>query len=230
MSDNAYIWIIAAIVIVVGAVIVLERHLEKTRREALARLALRIGFAFDPAPRGLAWHSRVTGQDLPEDAMSRCALFTIGRARTARNLLRGERSGTITLLFEYSYTVGSGKHQHTTRQTVAAFCLGDACPEFRLRPEHLFDKLGAVFGHRDINFVTNPEFSSRYQLQGVDEAGIRRAFQPGALRFLAEHPGWFMEAAGGWLIVYRQNRRVSPEQCLAFLDDAQRLMSLLCLS
>jgi hypothetical protein len=51
-------------------------------------------------------------------------------------------------------------------------------PEFELRSENMFHKIGKAFGCQDINFESHPEFSKRYLLRGADEEAVRTFFTP----------------------------------------------------
>jgi hypothetical protein len=69
-------------------------------------------------------------------------LFSQGRSRKIRNVLRGRAGDTDVLMLDYRYTTGSGKNSHTWEQTVMVFeSAGAHFPDFSLRPEHIFHKL-----------------------------------------------------------------------------------------
>jgi hypothetical protein len=206
--DSALIVVGIIALIVIAAFIVVAA--EKRRCEGLRRLAGELGLKFEEKLIGL-----------PGVKLGRLNLFNIGHAHRARNALSGQYCGVDLTIFDYQYTSGSGKSQHTDRQTVAAFYLPDAyLPLFALRPEHVFHKIGSAFCFQDIDFDHFPTFSSSYLLRGEDERAVRELFNDNVLMFFESRPGLCVEGADDWLIVYRARRRVSPEHLSTFLDEA----------
>jgi hypothetical protein len=184
---------------------------EKKRTAALADVALRLGFSFEP---------KVSNEEAA--TLGSFHLFKIGRGRRGKNLMRGKSDGAEAIVLDYQYTTGSGKNSHTYSQTVAIYpgeAGAAALPDFTLGPEHWWDRVGEIFGHHDINFEASPEFSKNYLLKGPDEAAIRTLFGAEPLGFFAQHQGWSVEAAAGSLVVYHSGRRAKPEEMQPFLAD-----------
>ncbi len=184
---------------------------EKKRTAALFDVATRTGFTFE---------AKVSDEEAA--TLGSFHLFRVGHSRRGKNLMRG-RSGTAdAVILDYQYTVGGGKNSHTYSQTVAIYPRStDAAspPDFTLGPEHWWNKIGEVFGHKDINFEASEEFSKHYLLKGPDEAAIRALFGAEPLGFFAQHEGWSVEACGGSLLVYHLSQRAKPEEMQAFLAD-----------
>ena len=106
---------------------------------------------------------------------------------------------------------------------VAAVRLKDASvPAFQASPERLMDKIEAAFGGQDIDFDSDPEFSRRYWLRGVDVSGVRRLFNSSVRRELLWDPGWCLEGEGDWLILYRRDKLIAADELGAFIEDARR--------
>ena len=62
-------------------------------------------------------------------------------------------------MFACRYVTGGGKHTRVIRQTVIYFRSPQLhLPEFALRPENLFHKMGAAFGYQDIDFDSHRKF------------------------------------------------------------------------
>ena len=120
--------------------------------------------------------------------------------------------GTEIALFDYQYTRGSGKSSSTYRQSVFyAYSEGLHLPRFRLHPENaFFHGIAKAFGMQDINFESHPKFSRSYLLRGEDEVQVRMRFHPGILGFWEQHPNYCAEGAGAHLILWQNNRQVSP--------------------
>jgi len=125
----------------------------------------------------------------------------------------------------FQYTTGGGQHQHTSKQTVAVFPqVTRSLPDLQLAPENVFHKLGQVFGYQDIDFESNPDFSSRYLVRGPDETAIRAALYPETLSFFAEHEGWTVEIRSGTVGIYRAGQRSKPEDVRTFLEEAREVL------
>ncbi|TBR17042.1 hypothetical protein EPO15_17820 [bacterium] len=207
LLENPTVFIIPLAAAIVGA----HYWLEKARTNALRAAAP--GLGLHPTDETLG--------DLPE-ALKAMSLFGAGRSTEAKNVLWGERRDY--LLFDYQYTVGSGRSSHTYKQTVGAFlCPGRNLPEFTAAPEDLGDWFGELFGGQDIDFEHDPAFSKAYRLRGPDEPAIRDFFSVGGTQYLAARPGWTVHAKGEWLIAYRASKRVSPKKLKDFLWDVQGL-------
>ena len=88
-------------------------------------------------------------------------------------LMHKPHDGGTVLIFDYSYTVGSGKNSTTHTQTVVAFQTPHLMiPYFALYPESFFSFIGEMFGFSDIDFHTHPVFSKNFKLTGREEMPI----------------------------------------------------------
>jgi hypothetical protein len=208
--------VVLAFGVLVVAIVVADRRATRKRTEDLAAVAATMKFTFspedDPALRG-----RLEGFHL----------FSQGRSRKLRNVLRGRAGNVEVLLFDYRYTTGGGKNSHTWKQTVMLFeSVGLRFPDFALRPEHLFHKLGQVFGYQDIDFDSRPEFSKRYLLKGSDEQQLRTIFTGDVLAFYEAQDRVSSEAAGGHFLYYRAGKRVAPNKVPDFIKQGVRAFSL----
>ena len=203
--------IFAAILATIGVGAYFAYLGEKKRTAALFEVATRLGFGFEP---------KVSNDEAA--TLGTFHLFKIGRSRKGKNLMRGRSDGADAIVLDYQYTTGGGKNSHTHNQTVviyAASADATALPDFTLGPEHWWDKIGEVFGHKDIDFEASEEFSKHYLLKGPDEAAIRALFGAEPLGFFAQHQGWSVESAGGSLAVYRADKRAKPEELQPFLAE-----------
>lgn len=238
-------FVIALIVSVIVAVVVGISWINQKRLEGMAVIAKELGLRFYPK-----------GDNSLFPLLDPLEFFAYGQHQRVQNLIKGviQRSGhhlTIAI-FDYYYTVGnyntlqSDDESKTFGQTVLLI-YDDSLqiPNFSLRPEHLFDKVGHFFGYEDINFVDFPNFSRNYRLQGKSEAGVRSLFQANLLKFY-EKRKICTEAQGTHVLIFpagdhrnsqsvyvekdktfTQSRLLPPEEIKAFLDTGLRLVSLL---
>jgi len=209
--------VILAAAAIWGGIFYWKRRVQQKRREALEPVASELRWSFSP-----------DGGDTLRTSMGGFRLCAHGRSKRFTNLMRGSGENAGTALFDYAYTIGGGKERHTYRQTVLSLNVGGRpLPRFCLRPEHVWDKVEAFFGHKDIAFDTHPDFSKRYSLRGDDEYQIRNFFSDRLISFIEKEPGITMEGDGSTLILYRHRKLLKPEQIRAFIEMGSRLLSLL---
>lgn len=188
-----------------AGILALALYHEKKRREALERVAAQLGMRFSA--------------QLPEEIRSRLlqagfGLFERSHGRRFYNSMSKRLiDGTEITVFDYQYTRGSGKSSSTYRQSVFYAYHEDLhLPRFRLHPENaFFHGIAKAFGMQDINFESHPKFSRSYLLRGENEAQVRLRFHPGVLGFWEQHPNYCAEGAGAHLILWQDDRQVSPE-------------------
>lgn len=217
MEGGILIGMVAVVVAAVVGGIAVARTSAAKRREALAAEAERMRFSFSP-----------DDEEWLRKELAPFHLFSQGHNRRIANVLRGTASNLQIAVFDYRYTTGAGQHQSTHSQSVLLFESPSVeFPAFSLRPEHIFHRIGAVFGYQDIDFDEFPEFSKHYLLQAEDEPTIRRFFSQEALEHLSTHQGICIEGGGGKLIVYRSRKKVAPEVIEDFIRDGVLLYAML---
>ncbi|MFS8813003.1 hypothetical protein NW820_10035 [Synechococcus sp. R55.7] len=200
-----------------AGILALALYHEKKRREALERVAAQLGMRFSA--------------QLPEEIRSRLlqagfGLFERGHGRRFYNSMSKRLiDGTEITVFDYQYTRGSGKSSSTYRQSVFYAYHEDLhLPRFRLHPENaLFHGIAKAFGMQDINFESHPKFSRSYLLRGENEAQVRLRFHPGVLGFWEQHPNYCAEGAGAHLILWQNDRQVSPEEIAKWMRLGEEL-------
>lgn len=205
------------IVVVVAALLIAGTILERRRREAMAAVALETGFQY----LGKDWGTEAPQLGAP--------LFRKGHSREFRNIMVGSAGGFRACVFDYQYVTGGGRSSQTHFQTVARFTRpGVVMPEFELQPEGVLQKIGDAFVHKDIDFDSHPEFSSRIQLRSPEEQKTREMFSPGLLSYiegLDQSKKWRIEGIGNTLLLYRSGRRVKPADFKEFLSETSSIAS-----
>lgn len=217
--DDVLPVLLAVVVALLIVRMVIVKLRSKKRIRELQSGALLMGYTFDG--EGTALLAQIG--DLPVH------LFSIGTAKIINNVLRGP--GVV--LFDYQHTTIGGRSKYTTRQTVAGFSYpGATIPQFRLGPEHWWNKvtdgLISVNTHKLklIHFDSNPTFSKRFHLRGPDEPAIHTFFAPPLLTYLESLPeksAWTVEGAGSWLIVYVHGHLTAPAALRAFADETSAI-------
>jgi hypothetical protein len=122
----------------------------------------------------------------------------------------------FTSLFDYAYTISTGKSSVTFRQTVYfRYSKSLALPHFVMVPEKWYHRLGTYFGMQDIDFVQYPDFSQNYLLRGKDEEYIRYHFDhPEMIRFFDKQGFYSLEGVNYLMILYMHNVILPLEQML----------------
>jgi hypothetical protein len=124
-------------------------------------------------------------------------------------------------VFDFRYTTGGGKHQHTSLQTVVMLpSAKPTLPDLQMAPENPLHKIAEAFGYQDIDIESHPEFSKRYIVKGADEEAVKAALYPHAAAYFAEHEGWTVEARSGTIAIYRANSRPKPDDFRMFVEEA----------
>ena len=142
-------------------------------------------------------------------------------------MLHGVTEHVDVAIFGYEYMTRVGQHTSTAKQNVIYFRSPALnLPEFALRPENLFDKIGDVFGGQDIDFESHPKFSKSYSLRGSDEQKVRETFTDEVLSFFENQTGISTEGGGDQLIFYRAGKRIDPDQVSSFKQEGFRVFEL----
>lgn len=154
-------------------------------------------------------------------------LFQKGGRKTISNILNHTSSLMESKInvFDYQYTISTGKSHHTYHQTVFFIQSKQlAMPQMLLKPEHFFHKIGAWLGMQDIDFEEYPDFSDQYLLQGEDEDRIRRTIDNEAvIRFFTVEKNWTLESIGFYMVLYQANKLLAPDQIKSFYQKGMAL-------
>ena len=212
------VWVIVAgLALVVASLIGFAVWSEQRRTKQFQEAARELGFeVLDLLPPDM------------DGYRSRFTVFNSGRRRKVSNILRRQVEGLQVLLFDYSYTTGSGKQSHTHQQTVAMFWSRELnLPEFRLSPEGWLSKLTQMFGTQDIDFAESPEFSQKFVLAGPIETAIREFFQVDQLSALATFDSLCVEACTDCLVIWFHSRRIPAAGVREFFRKAFEVFSIL---
>jgi len=210
------IYLLLPIGVIMVVVFLVSSHVKKKRAEAMERVAGELEFSYIKE-----------GDSTMVSSLGRFGLFSRGRRRRADNLLHGQFEGMDVSIFDYRYTTGHGKHSRTHRQTVMVFQSGSLnLPEFFLRPENLFHKIGGAFGYQDIDFDGYEKFSKNYLLRGKDEQAVRDTFNESILSYYEFNGGLSTEGDADTIIIYRASKKVSPEEIKTFYDMGYNIFNL----
>ncbi len=195
---------------VVLLIVLIRRHYAKKRRDALQAAAPALGMTFDAGvPPGY------------EGKYAHFKLFDKGHGREVYNKFEGKTRGYDVRIFDYEFSIGSGRSGRLCRQTVVAFSSPRwNFPAFQMIPEGLVQAIQELFSRADIDFAAAPEFSKQYYLTGVDRASVEALFDRAKLDFFSRVTGMYVEGNGKELIVYQHDKLAKPDAIAPALENA----------
>ena len=201
--------IIVLLLFIVGSLILIFWRMGKKRTEQFALISAELKLNFFPK-----------GTTSLFERLKPFHLFSKGWSRKIKNLMEGEANKVELAIFDYQYTTHGGQHPQTHRQSLLFIRSPKLnLPDFSLRPENVFHKIGSAFGDKDIDFETHPIFSKSYLLRGDNEAAIRGLFNNELLNFIQSQQIISIEGSGDKLIFYRHKNRVKSEEVESFMEE-----------
>ncbi len=153
-------------------------------------------------------------------------LFRRGGRKRVFNILRYSTplDEVKVSIFDYRFVVSTGKSARRYYQTVFFVQSKElALPEFWMKPEGFFHKVGNLLGMGDINFEEHPEFSDQYYLSGEDEELIRHTFNKDVLHYFTVEKNWCLEGVGYYFILYKRNVLFPPNRIRGMFEKGVEL-------
>ncbi|HEX5624837.1 MAG TPA: hypothetical protein VFX48_02375, partial [Saprospiraceae bacterium] len=150
-----------------------------------------------------------------------------GSRKTITSVCSEDSMAHQSQLFDYSYTISTGKSSIQYHQTV--FFINSkqlALPQFHQKPETFFTRLWSALGMEDIDFNNFSEYSDRFHLKGPYEEVIRYYFSKEVLSLLSNQPPFYMEGMNYYFILYLHNKLCPPEQLTALRNLGMMLYEL----
>ena len=217
-------WIIPVIIAIALALAVyLSYRWEKQRREALAALAAKLGWRFDPS------------HDRDHDAeYANFQVFRRGHGRVAFNTLHGSQEIDDRVYrikmgdFRYKVREGSGKSKHTRTYKFSYLILHlpfVKLPSLLIRQERIFDRLAGIIGFDDIDFESH-EFSQRYYVKSDDKRFAYAVVHPRMMQYLLEANPPAIDIEHDRCCVTDGRRRWQPDEFKSHLEYARRFFDL----
>ncbi|MDI6783453.1 MAG: hypothetical protein QME64_05070, partial [bacterium] len=158
------------------------------------------------------------------DYYSEYHLFQQGHSRKAYHICQGRENNLKLLAFDYKYTTGSGKNQHTHYFTPLITESNLVFKPLLIRPEGLFDKIGAAIGFDDIDFES-AEFSKKYYVKCADKKFAYDIIHARMMEFLLQCKNMFIEIRGDTL-VFHHGKLLSISEMELLLLAAQKFIDL----
>lgn len=168
-------------------------------------------------------YSKYDTMSIP-DYYSDYHLFREGHSRKAYNICQGMEKDIKILAFDYKYTTGSGKNQQTHYCSPLIIESNLVFKPLIIRPENLFDKIGAAVGFDDIDFESS-EFSKKYYVKCPDKKFAYDIIHARMMEFLLECRNMNLEAQGD-TILFHQGKTLSISEMELLLMAAHKFIEL----
>lgn len=193
---------------------------DNNRSAQLERIAFELGMHYQPKDDwGLL--------NLLEDFH----LFRRGGRKRIEHLMH-QRDGMLESdihIFDYRYTISTGKSSHTYKQTV--FFMHSkklGLPQFLMKPEHFFNKVGEWLNlSKDIDFEEYPKFSDQYWLKSDNEDYLRASVKDDFLKFFSIERDWHLEGINYYLVFYKKSKLLTPPQIKDFYKKGMKICEML---
>ena len=186
----------------------------RKRRQAMAAIAERHGFAFAPE-RNTNFAERYGFLDK----------LRSGHNRYAYNIMQGRYEGHDVTLFDYHYTTGTGKNRSDHNISCFILRLPKSFPELVICKEGLLSKIVQAVGFDDIDFESH-EFSRKFCVRSKDKKFAYDVCNARMIAYLLENPDLTIEIEFDTLaLTFR--RRLKPEQIDPNLERLVRIRSLM---
>ncbi|MEZ4951164.1 MAG: hypothetical protein R2784_17530 [Saprospiraceae bacterium] len=131
-------------------------------------------------------------------------------------------------LFDYKYVISTGKA--TQKFYTSVFFIQSkelGLPEFLMKPENFFHKIGSFLGMQDIDFEESPEFSNQYLLKSDDEYRLRKLFDEDMLKMFTVEKNWTLEGIGYFMVFYRHNYLLNMQTLESFYKKGMTIYDFL---
>lgn len=208
-------WIVGALLVMLAVVAVYVWRQDQKRQEALRVWAFGRGWRVWPGGQGgpLYEHPAVT-------------LLNRGHSRSTGCLIAGELDQQPLRLFDYRYVTGHGKNRTTHRHGVAILTVPFPVRPLRIRPEHVFDKVGEFLGADDIDFES-AEFSRRFHVSADDRKWAFDVIHTRMMEYLLKAPAeWSLEFGSHEIVAFRRGyaQGADYEAAIALLRGVRELI------
>lgn len=206
--------IIVGFIAIIAVLAVIGYISARKRREAMAKLAARLGLSFAPNKN---W----------DMARRYCFLdkLRVGSNRYAFNILSGNYQGYDVTIFDYHYRTGSGKNTQHHYISFFILHLPVSFPELVIGPEGIFSKMAQALGYDDIDFESY-EFSRKFCVRSRDKKFAYDVCNARMIEYLLSNTDLTIEIEGGAMAVSFSSR-LSPEQIEPNLNRLLTVRSIL---
>lgn len=132
-----------------------------------------------------------------------------GRGQLLKQAVIAETEFLRMTLFDFTYTTGSGKNQHSHSVAILLATSPDfRLPALNIEPEHWGHRLANFFGQKDIAIEDDPEFSKQFRITGGNEQAVREFLTPSRRQAWREHTAWKLQTNNDAFIIFQGHSKL----------------------
>jgi hypothetical protein len=128
----------------------------------------------------------------------------------SHNFQEGLIEGREAKVFDHREVVSNGKSSYVVERSVVAIRLRENLSRFELRPHKLWDRVTALFGHRDLE-IHSPSFDRHFFIAASDPADVIRILDVAIQDRLLVHKHESWHCLNGFLVLIGHGRRSCDE-------------------
>lgn len=132
---------------------------------------------------------------------------------------------------DVTFSEGAAFTAETFNTTLMILRLNRKIPIFTMEKEgvleHIFDRVMAFTGYKDIDFEMYPDFSKKFLIMGNKESEIRSFFTDEIIRFFENHQIYHLESNGEALVIFDKIKLARTDETVAFINYGRELATLL---
>lgn len=225
-----YIFVLIMILVIVVAII--SSQMEKKRSAELAAFAQSVGLTTMFASQFDAPYTNTWFPSLFSDSSTNYSLldqfngfqpFGQGHSIRMKNLLGGSKDGLDWYMFDYYFTVGSGKSSTRYHYAIVSARIPLSFPRLTLKPENILTKVGEHLGLRELKFEVD-EFNQRYFVTCSDEKEAYDILCPQTIELLLQYPVRWWQFFGTYIVI-AQMTPLRAEMCYEVMQEVSGFVS-----
>lgn len=203
-----FFFVVVLVVVIVMLARAADKKAQLRRADAMKELASRLGLEYVPMiqPQGCltfgmadAFFDPITGSMGKTDAIMQFFNgfdpFGQGGSRKIENLIVGPKGDEQWMLFDYQYTISSGKSSSTYYYGIVSVVMPLAMPPLQIRPANFGDTVGAWFGAKDIQFESD-QFNKEFTIHCAEEKRAYDIIDPQMMEYLMSIPRYAFQFSG----------------------------------
>jgi MFS superfamily sulfate permease-like transporter len=144
--------------------------------------------------------------------------------RSYNMLIDADKRCTV---FDIEYSEGEFIAKEDVKSTLMLLDLNCSIPVFTLTREGLLERLYALAGYQDIQIGKHKDFNKRFHLSGPSEEKIIAFFDDALVLFFESNAIYHIESNGRQLLVFKNERLLSPSEIKALAYFGRELVSLI---
>lgn len=150
------------------------------------------------------------------------------RIKYEGNIITGKVQDHLVTISDLSLVMSGSMKAQISQMTVLSISnLHIGIPTFTLEKETLVDKLMDKALMNDIDFEEYPEFSDKYQLNGLSEKNVRKFFTPDMIRLFEKHQVFSVKSLGSEIILYQTGKMLNTDEMSDALKFINELMPII---